>query len=237
MRDRPAPIAHAERHMPAAVLPSPPALLSVAGLAMSRGLIVFDSDARVRSINQAAARMLDEHATFTLMPMPGVPGGAMRLVSSDAELHAMIEEAVHDCAASSALPALGTDAARSVRTLHIKSARHALPGLVLHMWAPRAQEQLAIGAEVTVLGTLTELRRQTRLDCQCLVDLFDLSASSARVAEAYLRADSVKEVARQLGISTNTVKTHLAAVYLRTGCARQAQLVRLLMAISNSARA
>jgi DNA-binding CsgD family transcriptional regulator len=52
------------------------------------------------------------------------------------------------------------------------------------------------------------------------------------VAEAYLRVDTVKEVGVMLGVSANTIKTHLAAVYQKTGCTRQAQLVRLLMSLS-----
>jgi DNA-binding CsgD family transcriptional regulator len=90
----------------------------------------------------------------------------------------------------------------------------------------------ANGAHGAVLGRLTALRRPLRLDCTRLVELFDLSASSARVAEAYLRSDTVKDVARELGISTNTVKTHLATVYARTRCSRQSQLIRLLMTLS-----
>ena len=206
--------------------------LAAAAQALQRGLLVFDSDARVLAHNAAAARMLEDDAQLALVPLHGVPGGALRLVSADASLQSAIEQAVHDCAMPASTPIFGLETPAAARALQVGRTRSA-PGLVLHLCALRETERADFAGEAAVTGTLVDLSRRPSIESTKLAQLFDLSVSSARVAEAYLRVDSVKEAARVLGISTNTVKTHLATVYERTGCSRQSQLVRLLMALSD----
>jgi len=41
---------------------------------------------------------------------------------------------------------------------------------------------------------------------------------------------SVENLAEELGISTNTVKTHLKRIYVKTGAKSRSQLVKLVMA-------
>ncbi|MEI7443808.1 MAG: helix-turn-helix transcriptional regulator [Burkholderiales bacterium] len=221
------------RDAPRADLPdTAPALSAFASVVdrSHRGLLIFDADARVLAHNVAARDLLHDRSSLRLVPLPGVPGGAMRLTGPDGAAQAAIEDAVHDCA-SAALGLPTSDPSARRRSLHLRPPGSRL-GLALHLTplgplaaAPRAQA-------AAVAGTLIDLSRQPTLEGPQLTALFGLSASSARVAEAYLRADSVKDVARRLGISTNTVKTHLATIYERTGCTRQSQLVRLLMALA-----
>jgi DNA-binding CsgD family transcriptional regulator len=55
-----------------------------------------------------------------------------------------------------------------------------------------------------------------------------LSARQREVAEAAARCATVEEIARDLGISPHTVKTHLKQVYERLGVASRVELVRAL---------
>ena len=211
--------------------------LAAAAHAIPRGLLVFDCDARVLAHNAAAARMLERGAPLALVPMPGARSGVMRLAGSNASLQATVEQAVHDCATPSAPPLFGIESPQAARSLRIDSGANGR-GMVLHLVPvrrPFPQHWADAGASA-VIGTLIEVGPREQLEVSLLAQLFDLSTSSARVAEAYLRVDSVKEAARQLGISANTVKTHLATVYERTGCSRQSQLVRLVMSLRDSAR-
>ena len=206
--------------------------LADAANALPRGLLVFDCDARVLAHNAAAARMLGRGAPLALVPMLGRPNGVMRLAGSNAALRAAVEQAVHECATPSGPPVLNIESPSAARSLRIDTAAPGR-GMVLHLVPVRPPMRSGgTGTDGSaVIGTLIDFGPRKQLEVALLAQLFDLSTSSARVAEAYLQVDSVKEAARQLGISANTVKTHLATVYQRTGCSRQSQLVRLVMSL------
>ena len=61
-----------------------------------------------------------------------------------------------------------------------------------------------------------------------LSDLYGLTRAEARVAQALLRTCNVGEVAATLGLSRNTVRTHLRNVWHKTGTGRATELVRRL---------
>jgi DNA-binding CsgD family transcriptional regulator/PAS domain-containing protein len=62
--------------------------------------------------------------------------------------------------------------------------------------------------------------------------LYGLTAAETEVAVRVLQGEGVKPIAEQLGVSQATVKTHLQKVFDKTDTHRQAQLVRLLLAIT-----
>ena len=68
-----------------------------------------------------------------------------------------------------------------------------------------------------------------------LAQLYGLSAAESAVAMAIIRGSGRAAVAEKLGISSNTVKTHLNRIFEKTGTRRQAELVRLLLAGSPAA--
>ena len=59
--------------------------------------------------------------------------------------------------------------------------------------------------------------------------LYNLTRAEAAVAAEVLEADGLQAVAGRLGVSLETVRTHLAHVFAKTGTRRQAELVRLLL--------
>ena len=61
---------------------------------------------------------------------------------------------------------------------------------------------------------------------------FGLSAAEARVAVAALDGGTIAQMAATLGVSPNTVKTHLARVFAKMGVAGRASLVRQLTAVA-----
>ena len=58
--------------------------------------------------------------------------------------------------------------------------------------------------------------------------LFDLTPSEVRVAIAIAQGDTPNEVADHLGLSVETVRSHLKRVFFKTATRRQADLVRLV---------
>ena len=66
-----------------------------------------------------------------------------------------------------------------------------------------------------------------------LVTLFDLTQAEARVMISLGSGISRSESAVSLGMSENTLKTHLARVFAKTETSRQTDLVRLISAVSS----
>jgi DNA-binding CsgD family transcriptional regulator/PAS domain-containing protein len=62
---------------------------------------------------------------------------------------------------------------------------------------------------------------------------FKLTPSELRILLAMIEeAGGVAEVAQKLGVTTNTVKTHLARLYAKTGTSRQADLIKVVAGFS-----
>lgn len=66
--------------------------------------------------------------------------------------------------------------------------------------------------------------------------LFALTPAQAALAREILTGDGIQAAARRLGISRSTARTHLLEVFQRTGTRRQAELVRVILQQSLSAR-
>ncbi len=63
---------------------------------------------------------------------------------------------------------------------------------------------------------------------EAIAKLYKLSAGEVRVLDAMLRASGVKAMAKTLGLSQATVKTHLHNLFRKTGTTRQSELVKLV---------
>ena len=101
-----------------------------------------------------------------------------------------------------------------------------LPVLV----APCRGERLADGrdwpAAVVFVG---DPERQTSTPADLLRRLYGLTRAEARLAALLLQGRDLAEAARELEVSLHTVRAHLKAVLAKTGAARQAELVRILL--------
>jgi DNA-binding CsgD family transcriptional regulator len=62
---------------------------------------------------------------------------------------------------------------------------------------------------------------------------FRLTPSELRVLFAIIEIGGVPEVAPVLGVSEETVKTHLKRLFAKTGTKRQADLVKLVAEFAN----
>jgi DNA-binding CsgD family transcriptional regulator len=66
-----------------------------------------------------------------------------------------------------------------------------------------------------------------QLPADALTLLYDLTPAEARVFELIAAGHTIANIATTLGIAASTVKTHLLRVFDKTGCNRQAALVKL----------
>ena len=69
-------------------------------------------------------------------------------------------------------------------------------------------------------------------DKTLLRSLFDLTPAEARVAEEVLHGHATGKIASHLGVTLETVRTHLKRIFMKTGVQSQPQLVSLLAGIT-----
>jgi len=81
---------------------------------------------------------------------------------------------------------------------------------------------------VALIMFIRDPARAARVPAQTLMDVYDLTPAEARVALKAGEGLDTALISRSLGLSHNTVKTHLRRIYSKTGVERQFQLVRLI---------
>src|SRR3569623_979945 len=101
------------------------------------------------------------------------------------------------------------------------------PALVVHLVpVQRTAQDVFIGASHIVL--VTPVTAPAAPLTYLLAGLFDLTPAEAAVARGIASGDSLPEFATRNGVSPETVRTQLRAVFEKTGTRRQVDLVRLL---------
>lgn len=104
--------------------------------------------------------------------------------------------------------------------LHIPVAMRVMPvgRALLNAGLPEGPIAIAWLVDTGTLGA----------EVECLRKLFKLTQAEARLSEALADGSSLVEAASRVDITRSTAKTHLDAIFAKTGCRRQAQLVRLI---------
>ena len=131
-----------------------------------------------------------------------------------------------DALLADALSHLKLGASRATRSIPIRGGEDRLPA-VFHLLPVRhaARDVFAMGAAILVA---TPVEPSSGAGTQVLEALFDLTPTEAAVARLVGDGLTLDDIAARLGVSRNTVRTHLRAVFAKTATARQAELVRLL---------
>jgi DNA-binding CsgD family transcriptional regulator len=75
---------------------------------------------------------------------------------------------------------------------------------------------------------ITDPEAAAAVDPTLLAQLFDLTATEAKVAASIAAGKGLPQTALALRISTNTAHTHLQRIFQKCGVSRQTELVRML---------
>jgi DNA-binding CsgD family transcriptional regulator len=86
--------------------------------------------------------------------------------------------------------------------------------------------------DAAVLVFIVDPANRSSIPLARLVDAFGLTPAEARVAVASSAGKTTLETAHLLGLSPNTVKTHMRRVFAKTGTGRQAELARLVASMA-----
>lgn len=148
-------------------------------------------------------------------------GAADRLILEGAGANALLDDAIKRYRAQ-AVP--------TVQSLPMM-ARDGAPALILHLLPIRRAARDIFSRSMAVLA-VTEVGKVGSPDMRVLCGLFDLTPAEARVARGIAMAQTPETVAASLGVSLETVRSHLKRIMSKTGTTRQAELVLLLAGLS-----
>ncbi|MFE0755298.1 helix-turn-helix transcriptional regulator [Inquilinus sp. NPDC058860] len=191
--------------------------------ALDSGVILVDSDCRPYFVNGRAAEIARRHRGLRLSSA----GVAAALPAETAFLRQLVA-AMSAIVARPADAALPRSAAASAR-LCLSDPEGGAP-LVLTV-APVTAVDPADGrcgpARAAIFLAAPDAARS--VDERALIAAFGLTVREAEVAARLASGATIGSLAEEWGISANTVRGYLKAVFDKTGVHRQADLVRLVM--------
>lgn len=182
------------------------------------GAIVLDSKGKVIATNRVAREMIAQYDAFS------VRREGFRL--SDKILQQKLVNTINQVGKHLAVSGQISADPRKVlsRVINVPVSAEYSIGIVVH---PLRSEDAASKASVALF--LRSPEESLTISTDALGELFDLTASEARVAIEVVNGLTVEEIADVLGVSKNTVKTHLKATFEKTGVKRQQALIKLIL--------
>jgi DNA-binding CsgD family transcriptional regulator len=213
---------------------------------MIRAVSISQLVARHKTEKEALAETLSRVAAGVFMIDP-----QGRIAFANEAGEAMIKEGGIVREAQGVLAAVNADANRALRDLFAAAGRgdgslDVRGAAVPLAWSSDARWlahvlPLGSGARMEAghkyKATAAVFVRRASLDTpsalEVLTSHYKLTAGEARVLQAVVDHDSVRAMANALGISQNTVKTHLRSLFEKTGLRRQAELVKLVASSAN----
>ena len=110
-------------------------------------------------------------------------------------------------------------------------ARHDHPAMVFHV-VPVRRAARDIFTNAVSIVIVTPVSRAEVPDATVIQGLFDLTAAEARIAQAIAAGQSVTRIATKANTAETTVRSHLKAIFAKTGVARQGELISMLANIN-----
>lgn len=187
------------------------------------GVLIVASDRRILDCDARASRILDD---------------ADALAASDGYLTAC--RACDDARLRAAIELVATAASgRTVPLALSLPRRSGRADYLLALACSRATNACppsfaASGAAGCVVIVIHDFELPSPLPIERLQHAFGLTAAQARVAARLAAGDNPKRIATALGVSLNTVRTHLRVIYGKTATAGQAQLMQRVAVLGNA---
>jgi DNA-binding CsgD family transcriptional regulator len=175
---------------------------------INRPAIALDRSGRVLGVNQAAETIFDDELR--------VRDG--RLFARDRQARAALAQLVDQMRTTPDTAALPV----APIVVHRETRR---PLVIRVLPVDGATRTPFLGARA--LLALLDLNAERRPDCAVVAQAFGLSPAETRLAALIATGLSPERAAEQLGVTRETVRTQLKAIFAKTGTSRQAELVAL----------
>ncbi len=196
------------------------------------GVVLVCARDGVTFMNGAAARQVAQGALWRMEAVQGEPPMlrlAPRLARFEADFRRAIAGALDPLALAedehfSHALLLPDAQGRPVCVVHTAPLRGS--------WASGPPPYEPLGTAPQAILFLYDLTAALSVRPSLLMQLFELTEAEARVALQVLQGGSAGEMARAMGVATNTVRAQLQAVYAKTGTHRRADLLKLLLSLA-----
>jgi len=185
-----------------------------------RPMILIDAERTICFRNTAGARMLSDGDY--ILERNGVLHCCDR--GSDRELSLVL----HELRLLEGLHHVQTPPDR--RFLRTRAADATPIGIYLVAMRPAATME-TFGHEPRALVFFHDPRSSPGLDPLIVAETFDLTPAESRVAVALAAGYGIADIAKRHQVAVVTIRTQLKAVFAKTNTARQAELVRMLVAM------
>lgn len=174
----------------------------------------------------------------------GLPAAVLavtgKLHSANALFEALMPDVVRDSRSrvtlvDAAADALVSDAVARLSVAHAAhqsrsvplAATPTRPPMIFHVLPVRGAANDVFARSLGLI-VVTPVDRATVPTAEVLQGLFDLTPAEAKVARAVAEGKAIDAIAATSGLSRETIRSQLAAVFGKTGMSRQAELVALL---------
>ncbi|MFT3759229.1 helix-turn-helix transcriptional regulator [Thauera sp.] len=182
---------------------------------LSVGAVLLDRDGRILRLNQVAGDILARRDGLAIV------GGSLAaaLNGENRELRRLVGEAI--AAAGRHMPGVvaGMSVSRPSGGSPLGVAVRAVPPTEWSEPSSRPAAAVIIrDPDMRVLAVDDQLKR-----------LYGLTSAEAALALELMAGNTVDEAARNLGVSRNTARCQIRAIFAKTGVTRQAELLRVLL--------
>lgn len=177
---------------------------------MGLGEVRLDGTGRVTYTNSVAEQLLAREKPLAVKDE--------RLYCPDPRNHVRLESELDK----------GRAGGNELRSVYLLT--HSISEVVgLHVRSLPREEVETIGDGSVKAAYIVTPGQDSTLSVALVEKLFDLTAAQARVAVLLAEGLSPGEIADQLSVSRNTVRTHIQHIYAKTGVNRQSALANLLV--------
>jgi DNA-binding CsgD family transcriptional regulator/PAS domain-containing protein len=196
---------------------------------LAGGVVLLDARRRIQFANRAAQETLRRADTL-------LAGSAVSADGEGLALHPRLkahDRAFRDALARALRPLAADDVEHFSEALILPDAG-GRPACVVHAAPLVPTPSFATGgAPAAPVVFVYDHARAAAVAPQTLVDLFGMTPAEARAALQILQGGGVAEMAARAGISENTFKSQLKEAYLKSHTHRQADLLKLLLALAS----
>lgn len=179
------------------------------------GVVLLGDDGSVLEANAFAAQLFERRDGLTVIRRQLVATNRASGAALVRSLRAAID--VHRGAHADAPEPCDLERGNGMRPLSVL----ALP-------LPKGAESFGVRRAAVAL-LVTDLNVETDVPLERLRRRFGLTGSEARLAAALMRGQRLRDAAEQAGLTYETARWYLKSTFQKTGTARQADLVRLLL--------